>query len=209
MNAAQTIEFTRRFFPGWRQDLEKRFVREFELPLDRSVTKLSKGTLAKLHLLLAMSRGAEVVFLDEPTDGLDPVASEAALQAMVSAVAEAGTTVVFCTHRLNEIEQVCDHLTMIDGGRTLVDEPLDDLKLRTRRLVAVFDGAADEAAARLGARFPKLKKEGRTLNWMVRGEWEEAARHATALGALSVTAEAMSLRDLFLELAGRRAEDGQ
>jgi ABC-2 type transport system ATP-binding protein len=203
MSVGQVLTFTRGFYPGWDESLASWFLREFALPLDRCVTKLSRGMLAQLHLLLSFSRGASIVFLDEPTDGLDPVASEIALQAMVSAVARSGVTVVFCTHRLNEIEQVCDHLCLIDAGRTLVDEPLEELQLRTRRLSVVFDGPADPFLERFRDAWPGLRATGRTLSGMVRGDWRGAAELARGLGAASVQTETVTLRELFLELTGR------
>lgn len=63
---------TKSFYPKWRNDLEERYAQDFGLKYDQKVTKLSKGTLTKLQLLLAFYRGAELILLDEPTDGLDP-----------------------------------------------------------------------------------------------------------------------------------------
>src|SRR5688572_27503133 len=87
MTVAQMIRFTAAFFPKWRTDLEQRYVRKFELPLEQKVKTLSRGARTKLALLLALSRNAELLILDEPTSGLDPVVTEEVLQALVSHVA--------------------------------------------------------------------------------------------------------------------------
>jgi ABC-2 type transport system ATP-binding protein len=68
MTVEQIIRFTRSFYPGWRADLEKRYLKMFDLPLDRKMPKLSKGMRSKLMLLLAMARGAELLMLDEPME---------------------------------------------------------------------------------------------------------------------------------------------
>lgn len=76
MTVDEITRFTRPFFPGWRSDLEQRYRKVFDLPLNKKIPNLSKGMRSKLMLLLAISRGAELLILDEPTDGLDPAAVE-------------------------------------------------------------------------------------------------------------------------------------
>ena len=87
MTVEEMIRFTAAFFPRWRADLEQRYLRAFELPLDRKIKALSRGTRTKLALLLALCRGAELLILDEPTSGLDPAMTEEVLQALVAHVA--------------------------------------------------------------------------------------------------------------------------
>ena len=84
MTVEQIIRFTRPFFPKWRRDLEQRYLEMFELPKARKIPDLSKGMRSKLMLLLAIARGAELLILDEPTDGLDPAATEDVLRELVS-----------------------------------------------------------------------------------------------------------------------------
>ncbi len=123
MTVGQIIDFTCSFFPGWRADLENRLLKQFSLPPDRKVRKLSKGMRTKLALLLGLARGCELLILDEPTEGLDPVSSEEVLQIVVSLVAE-GTTVFFSSHQIAEVEQIADHVLMIDRGQLVLDAPL-------------------------------------------------------------------------------------
>ena len=92
MTVEQIIRFTRPFFPKWRDDLEKRYLRMFELPPKCKIPDLSKGMRSKLMLLLAISRGADLLILDEPTDGLDPAATEDVLRELVAIAASSGTT---------------------------------------------------------------------------------------------------------------------
>jgi ABC-type multidrug transport system ATPase subunit len=92
--------------------------------LAQKTGKLSKGMRSKVALLMAFSRGAELLLLDEPTEGLDPVATEVFLEHVVAQAPE-GRTVFFSSHQLNEMEQACDRVCLIDHGRTVLETYLD------------------------------------------------------------------------------------
>lgn len=199
MTVAQILQFTRGFYPHWRDALAQRLLADFELDPKRKPCSLSKGQLTKLHLVLCLARGADLLLLDEPTDGLDPVATEIALQAMVSLVAESGATILLCSHRLNEIEQVADHLCFIHKGRALLDESLDDLKARARRLVLVFDQPNPAAEAAL-ARHGRFRRDGRSVSLTLFSQNDEVEAEARSFGAVSVQSTPLNLHDLFLEM---------
>jgi ABC-2 type transport system ATP-binding protein len=201
MTVDQVIAFTRGFFPHWRADLEQHYRRLFELPADRNVRVLSKGMLSKLHLLLALCRNAELLILDEPTEGLDPVVTEQVLQALVSFVAAGEGTVFFSSHRLPEIEQICDRICLIHEGRLLFQESLDDLKEHCRRVHLVFNDDADAPANAL-ATAGIVRRDGRTLSVLARRGAADIVRQARALGATSIDVQPVSLKELFLEMVG-------
>src|SRR6202000_821416 len=137
MTVEQLIAFTRPFFPKWRDDLERRYLRMFELPLHRKIPDLSKGMRSKLMLLLAISRGADLLILDEPTDGLDPAATEDVLREIVASAPSSETTMFFSSHQLAEVELIADHIGIIEKGRMIVAGSLDDMKARYQRLQVV------------------------------------------------------------------------
>src|SRR4029077_15440001 len=148
MTVEEMIRFTAAFFPRWRADLEQRYVGKFELPLDRRVKALSRGTRTKLVLLLALCRGAGLLILDEPTSGLDPAITEEVLQALVAHVASEEMTVFFSSHQISEVDQIADHVAIVDRGRAVVAGALDDLREQYRRVQFVFDGDAPDARFR-------------------------------------------------------------
>jgi len=201
MTVDQVIAFTRGFFPQWRSDLEQHYRRLFELPPGRNVRGLSKGMLSKLHLLLALCRNAELLILDEPTEGLDPVVTEQVLQVLISFVSEGQATVFFSSHRLPEIEQVCDRICLIHEGRLVFQDTLDDLKEHCRRVQFVFPGDTRAAATAL-AGSGLVKQDGRTLSVLARRGAEEIIHQGRALGATSIDAQPVSLKELFLEMLG-------
>lgn len=137
MTVGQMIAFTKAFYPTWRDDIEKQLLNEFRLPVDRATKKLSKGMRTQTALLLALARGAELLILDEPTEGLDPVVTEKVLQLVIGAAAD-GTTIFFSSHQITEVEQIADRILLIDGGRLVLDTSLDSIAQDFRRLRAVY-----------------------------------------------------------------------
>ena len=142
MTVEEIIAFTRPFFPKWRTDLEQKYRQKFELPGPRAIKDLSRGTRTKLALLLALCRGADLLILDEPTSGLDPAMAEDVLQALVGHVAGEEMTVFFSSHQIAEVDQIADHIAIVDRGHMVLAGALDDVRERYQRVQLVFAGDA-------------------------------------------------------------------
>jgi len=197
MTVGQIIRFTRPFFPKWREDLERRYLEMFELPQTRKVADLSKGMRSKLMLLLTMSRGAELLILDEPTDGLDPAATEDVLRELAGITAE-GTTVFFSSHQLAEVELIADHIGIIDRGKLIVSGALDDLKARYQRLQVVFADAVHSPAQWVEG-VEHVRQDGRVLSILASRNVDEIADQARSLPGSSVERYPVTLKEIFLE----------
>jgi ABC-2 type transport system ATP-binding protein len=202
MTVAELIAFTASFFPHWRADMAKRYVRSFDLPESRLVKALSRGARTKLALLLAFCRNAELLILDEATSGLDPVAAEEVLQALVGHVAGEGTTVFFSSHQIGEIEQIADHVAIIDRGRTILEGALDDIRDAYRRIEIVFDGDAPATQLRSPG-VARVERKGRMLTVLASAGAEQIIEEARALGSVSAEARPVTLKEVFLELVVR------
>ena len=198
MTVAEMIRFTSPFFPRWRRDLEKRYLRKFELPLDRKVKALSRGMRTKLALLLALCRGAELLILDEPTSGLDPAMTEEVLQALVTHVAGEEMTVFFSSHQIAEVEQIADRVTIIDRGRAVVTGALDDLKESFRRVQLVFEGDAPDATFHTPG-VARVRRKGRVLSVLSSAGADAIVDEARRLNPLSVDVAPVTLKEIFLE----------
>jgi ABC-2 type transport system ATP-binding protein len=207
MSVAGIVAFASGLYPRWRADLAAEYLRKLELPAERSVKHLSRGMRTKLAWLLALCAGAELVILDEPTAGLDPVATEDLLQLLVGRVARDGMTALLSTHQLTDIEQVADHVAIVDRGRTLLDAPLDDLRATYRRVQAVFGGDAPRITfASHGV--VAARGAGRVLTVFVRADADAIAAEARARGAATVEVLPVTLKEIFLETVAEEKSNG-
>lgn len=201
MTVRQVIQFTRSFFPHWREDLEERYQRLFALPLQKKIPDLSKGMRSKLMLLLAISRGVELLILDEPTDGLDPVTVEELLRELVSLSASEGTTIFFSSHQLHEVEQIADHITIVEQGRSVVSGPLDDLKERYRRVNIVLPERRTDPIPWLEG-VERVTQEGRTVSFLTGRNVNALVQQAQSVSGAAVEVAPVTLKEIFLEHAG-------
>jgi ABC-2 type transport system ATP-binding protein len=198
MTVEEMIRFTAAFYPGWRRDLERRYLAMFDLPAARKVKTLSRGTRTKLALLLALSRGAELLVLDEPTSGLDPAVAEEVLQALVSHVAKEEMTVFLSSHQIAEVDQIADRIAIIDRGRAVVTGALDDIRENFRRIQLVFDGEAPEPAFHAPG-IERVRREGRVLTVLSSAGTEQILVEARALHPASIDIVPVTLKEIFLE----------
>jgi ABC-2 type transport system ATP-binding protein len=200
MTVRQVLRFTRSFFPNWRDDLEQRYLRMFELPPDKKIPDLSKGMRSKLMLLLAMSRGAELLILDEPTDGLDPVTVEEMLRELVSFSATEGTTIFFSSHQLSEVEQIADHIMIVDHGRGIVSGSLDDLKGCYQRVNVMFREEPASPIQWLDG-VERVTQHGRLVSLLASKNVTALVDQAKSLPGARVELTTVTLKEIFLEHA--------
>lgn len=198
MTIEEIIRFTAGFYPTWRSDLEKRYLKAFDLPLAQKTSALSLGMRSKLSLLLALCRGVELLVLDEPTSGLDPAASDAVLQTIVTHVSTENLTVFFSSHHLADVDQIADHIAIIDAGRTVVTGELENLRARYRRVQLVFNGEAPDIAFRAPG-VVRIRREGRVLTALSNAGSDAVIEEAMRFGPVSADVLPVTLKEIFLE----------
>ena len=197
MTVDEMVAFTRPFFPRWRDDLEQKYRRKFELPGDRNTSDLSRGMRTKLALLLVLCRGAELLILDEPTAGLDPAMAEEVLQALVGHVAGEEMTIFFSSHQIDEVAQIADHVAIIGRGRTVLAGALDDIRDRYQRVQLVFAGDAPTAELRSPG-IIRVQRQGRVLT-LLTNQRDAVLAEARALAPASIDVAPVTLKEIFLE----------
>jgi ABC-2 type transport system ATP-binding protein len=197
MTVEQTIRFASSFYPDWRPEMEKKLLLDYELPLNRKVKMLSKGMRTKLALLLAFARRPELLILDEPSEGLDPVGIEHLLQILVAQAAE-GVSVFFSSHQIAEVERVADQVCILEKGCLLMDASLDQLRQYYRRIDLVFPTPPPEREFRISG-VQRIQTSGRQISVFASENTEAVIERAHDLDAISVEVAPVGLRDIFLE----------
>jgi ABC-2 type transport system ATP-binding protein len=128
MRVDELIRYSRAFYPDWDDDYAEELRRSFALERGAKIGSLSKGQKARAGLLVALSYRPDLLVLDEPSSGLDPIVRRDILGAIIRTIADEGRTVLFSSHLLEEVEQVADHVTMIDHGRIVLSAPLATIR---------------------------------------------------------------------------------
>jgi ABC-2 type transport system ATP-binding protein len=138
MSVEELIRYSRALYPGWDDVYAEELRQTFALDPAARIKTLSKGQKARAGLLIALAYRPELLVLDEPSSGLDPIVRRDILGAVIRTIAHEGRTVLFSSHLLDEVEQVADHVTMIRQGRVALSAPLDAILRSHRSLDAAF-----------------------------------------------------------------------
>ena len=150
MRVDELIRYTRAFYPAWDNTYAEELLRTFALDAAAKIKSLSKGQKARAGLLIALAYRPELLVLDEPSSGLDPIVRRDILGAVMRTIADEGRTVLFSSHLLEEVEQVADHVTMISNGKILLSAPLEDIK-ESHRVEGRVPSLNEIFVARVGA----------------------------------------------------------
>ena len=128
MRVDELVRYMRAFYPAWDDGYADELRRTFALDAAAKIKTLSKGQKARAGLLIALAHRPELLLLDEPSSGLDPIVRRDILGAVIRTIADEGRTVLFSSHLLDEVEQVADHVTMISHGRIVLSAPLEAIR---------------------------------------------------------------------------------
>jgi ABC-2 type transport system ATP-binding protein len=207
MRVDELLNYTQAFYPSWDPQYAAELRQQFGLDPAQRVKSLSQGQQAKTGLLLALAFRPELLLLDEPSSGLDPVVRRDILEAIIRTVADEGRTVFFSSHLLDEVERVSDQLAMIRGGRIVLCGRLDDIKQSHRQLVIRFP-APRRAPPKLEQAL-KLRGAGHEWTVLCHGERSRLLAEIRDLGAAIVSEEVPSLDEIFVAQASAHAVQGQ
>jgi ABC-2 type transport system ATP-binding protein len=204
MRVDELIRYSRAFYPNWDDSYAEELRRTFALDPAAKVKSLSRGQKARAGLLVALAYRPELLVLDEPSSGLDPIVRRDILGAIIRTIANEGRTVLFSSHLLEEVEQVADHVTMISHGRIALSATLGAIKDTHRCLTIRFAESRTQPPALAGV-----------LRWDGAGqEWTAVYRNGTGglhdavagWGARIVGERVPSLDEIFVAHVGKSEE---
>jgi ABC-2 type transport system ATP-binding protein len=138
MRVDELMRYSKAFYPAWDDAYAEELRAAFLLEPAGRIKDLSKGQTARAGLLVALAHRPELLVLDEPSSGLDPLVRRDILGAVLRTIAHEGRTVLFSSHLLDEVEEVADHVTMISRGRIVLHAPLRDVREAHGSLAGAF-----------------------------------------------------------------------
>jgi ABC-2 type transport system ATP-binding protein len=202
MRVDELLHYNRAFYSSWDDRYAEELRQTFELDPAKKVRHLSRGQRARAGLLVALTHRPEILVLDEPSTGLDPIVRRDILAAIIRTISEEGRTVLFSSHLLDEVERVCDHLAMIDEGRIVLSGELDEIKASYHCLTVRFDTPQSGPPAIAGA----LAWQGAGHEWsaVCNGRLDALEAAVADAGARVVDERAPSLDEIFVAQVGKR-----
>ncbi len=187
-------------YRGWDGSLARRFASAWELAWTRPVGRFSGGEQKKVSVLLALAARPEVLLLDEPAAGLDPVGKQQVLRGIVEAVGRVeGCTVLLCTHQISDLERLADHIGIMDRGRLVASCRLEEMLTQTRRVQVVFEGKAPPAGFIVPGAVRSLER-GPVVTAVVRWTGERQLAEVRQIPGARVQVFSMGLEEIFLEV---------
>ena len=188
--------FYKGIYPQFDEKLYNKLFEAFQLPKKGAIRRFSKGMQKQAAFHLSLCTHPEMLILDEPVDGLDPVMRRQVWSLILSEVAANGTTVLVSSHNLRELEDICDHVGIMDHGKMLLERSLQDMQGATHKLQLV--GEVPE-----GLDVLHESQTGRLKTLVVRGDDREISRKVSAANPVYFDVLPLSLEEIFIyELGG-------
>lgn len=206
MTVENFLRFYGSFFPDWSQSSAENFVSKWNIPFGTRMNTLSKGNRTKLLLAAALSRKSSLLIFDEPTEGLDPAGIEEVLSSIAAYAAEANRTILIATHRLDEVERICDRIAIMNHGRILMNGDLDDIRTQWKTIHAIGDVSIDEV--RKWENIQNAEREGLRIQLTVSSDPQSiAARLGHQYQISNLEIQDMNLREIYLAATGFTGRD--
>jgi len=202
MKVSEAVNFCRGTYANWDMKVTGRYLDLFELPVGKKIKELSKGMKNQLALALALGSAPELLILDEPTAGLDPIKVRDFFRIVLEQVAQTGQTVFFSSHRLNEVERVADTVGIIRKGKMVFNKSLDEIKTNLKKIRVVFN---EETSVDRLMKLPgvtDVEAQGRGLVIECDGCLEEVLTRINEFNPVDKEVIDVTLEEVFIKYAG-------
>ena len=194
------MKLFRDVYPNFSTDRFEKLGQAFELDRKRPMRKFSKGMQKQAAFWLALSTAPDIVLLDEPVDGLDPLMRRQIWSILLSEVADRGVTVLVSSHNLRELEDVCDHVGILDKGKMLLERSLSDLQENMVKIQAVLP---EGKSLPEGLEILHQASTGRLQQLILRGKADEVEKRIASAEPIYMDVLPLTLEEIFIyELGG-------
>ena len=199
MTVRQQLDHHAAYHPAWDDDYARMLISELALRMDSKIARLSKGEARRVQLVMAMAHRPALLLLDEPTDGLDPVARDRMFSILADHLADNTTTVIVATHLVYEMDRLADHLGVLRDGRLIAQVSRNELEKRLRRYtLEVPDGWRNTST--LGSSLLRKNGTQREFQWTVWGDEFAVTQKLAVSGAVVRDIAPLNFQDAALAL---------
>ena len=205
MKVGEVLALYEALYPQWDGDAARRMCEEYRLAPDTRIKTLSKGQARQVALLCAISHRPELLLLDEPAGGLDPAARRDFVETAIDFLSEAGSSILFSSHHMGDMERLATRLVMLHDGQVLLNDPIEALNEQFT-MVVVPDGQETRERLRGHAECLSVRERSDGVHAVLRYPADQAAARVRETLGLEVThATRIGLEEMFIELVGGRA----
>ncbi len=194
------MRFYKSVYHNFSMEKYKEYLGIFNLDENRKISTFSKGMQKQASFLLGLACNTDYILCDETLDGLDPVMRQIVRRIIASEVAERGLTVIFASHNLKELEDICDHIALLHKGELILESGLDDIKLGIHKVQLSFDkDKVEEVKPQLEALDKvALEQRGSLFTMIVRGEEAKLEDYLKSLSPLFIEFIPLTLEEIFI-----------
>jgi ABC-2 type transport system ATP-binding protein len=198
----EMLTYARMLYDRWDEERCQTLMKALELPKKQRVRNLSLGMKMQLRLAIALATRPELLVMDEPTTGLDPIVKRQFLQLLVQEAAGTGTTVVMATHQLDDLERIADGIAVMYQGKVISTGMLQDMRSDIKQIHVVLPSGLPEALANHPS-IIRSEQRGPLLSLGVEGHVQEIVHQLESAGGTHVEIQDLDVEDLFRHLMGK------
>lgn len=193
----QMARFYKSCYPSWSEERFEKLAKLFEVNLQKKIQTFSKGWQRQISFILALACNPEILILDEPLDGLDPVVRKKVKNLLIHDVAEREMTILISSHNLREVEDLCDHIGIIHKGSIIIEKELDELKSDTHKVQLAYRDTVPNKLLR-SLKILHSEKRGSVSIFIVKGEEDSIAKQIRETNPVIFDILPLTLEEIFI-----------
>ncbi len=185
------------FYPKFNYETYEKLVEVFGLNPNKRLNGFSKGMQRQAEMILAMSTRPDVLLLDESFDGLDPAKRALTRELIIEYASETGASVIISSHNLHELENMCDHVGLINGKKLVINTSVDDMSASICKFRVIFNDKKDKEDFP-GINIKDFKRDGKIITMVVEGDYDEVEQKLGDMAPLLLEKYPLTLEEIFL-----------